>query len=300
MKLIPHITVITPSYNQGKFIERTIQSVLTQAIDGLEYLVIDGGSTDATVEILKQHADQFFWVSEPDRGHADAINKGVARSTAPIIGWLNSDDIYTPGALAVVVEFFATHPDVDVVYGDANHIDEHDAFIEKYPTEPWNWERLWETCFISQPAAFMRRSVIDRYGLIDGRAAPSIDYEFWIRLGKHGARFEYVPKLLAATRLHAEAQTVGSRIACHHANNRFLRAHLGQVPDRWLYNYAHAIVEAQGFRRTDPFRFAVAVAMVSLYAAVRWNHSISRSMCQTTWGWIYGNARRVVLEMFTR
>jgi len=295
MNLPARITVITPSYNQGKFIERAIQSVLTQTVEGMEYLVIDGGSTDATVEILKQHGDHFFWVSEPDRGHADAINKGVIRSTAPIIGWLNSDDVYYPGALAMVLEFFATHPEVDVVYGDANHINEVDAFIEKYPTEPWNWERLLETCFISQPAAFIRRRVFDQYGLIDGRAAPSIDYEFWIRLGKSGARFEYLPKLLAATRLHAEAFTVGSRIACHRANNCFLREKLGKVPDRWLFNYAHAVAEDKGFRRGNPFRFALVVTLVSLYAALRWNHSISGNMIRTTWGWIYGNALRTIL-----
>src|ERR1700689_4417236 len=134
------ISIITPSYNQGKYIERTIQSVLTQEMPGLEYLVIDGGSTDDTVRILKHHGDRFAWVSEKDRGHPDAINKGIARSTGPILGWLNSDDVYYPRALVNVLEFFDAHPDVDVVYGDANHIDEHDAVIEKYPTEPWNWE----------------------------------------------------------------------------------------------------------------------------------------------------------------
>ncbi|MEI8064088.1 MAG: glycosyltransferase family 2 protein [Verrucomicrobiota bacterium] len=299
MKLPPRITVITPSYNQGKFIERTIQSVLAQAVEGLEYLVIDGGSTDATVAILQRQSDRFFWVSEPDQGHADAINKGIARSTAPIIGWLNSDDIYYPGALTAVVEFFATHPEVDVVYGDANHIDEYDAFIDKYPTEPWTWERLVETCFISQPAAFMRRSIFDRYGLIDGRAAPSIDYEFWIRLGKHGARFEFLPKLLAATRLHANAFTVCSRIACHQANNRFLRKHLGKVPDRWLFNYAHAVVESKRLQRSDAFTFALAVTLVSLYAALRWNHSISGAMGRTALGWMHGGVRRALLAKFT-
>jgi glycosyltransferase involved in cell wall biosynthesis len=294
------ISIITPSYNQGKYIERTIQSVLTQEVQGLEYLVIDGGSTDETQEILKRHGDRFYWVSEKDRGHADAINKGITRSSGPIVGWLNSDDIYYPGALATVLEFFDAHPDVDVVYGDAQHIDEHDGFIEKYPTEPWNWERLLETCYISQPATFLRRSVFERCELIDLKAAPSIDYEYWVRLGQRGVRFEYLPKLLAATRLHREAFTVGSRIACHTAINNFMRWHFGKTPDRWIFNYAHAVVETKGFRRSEPFRFALAVSLVSLCASLRWNRSISRKMLQTTGGWISGNAGRALRERLAR
>ncbi len=292
------ISIITPSYNQGKYIERTIQSVLTQGVPGLEYLVIDGGSTDDTVEILKRHGARFDWVSEKDRGHPDAINKGIVRSTGPIVGWLNSDDVYYPGALATVLEHFDTHPDVDVVYGDANHIDEHDAVIEKYPTEPWNWQRLLETCFISQPAAFVRRRLFDRHGLMDLTLRQSMDYEYWVRLGRRGVRFEYLPKLLAATRLHEEAFTVGSRIACHTAVNNFMRQHFGKTPDRWIFNYAHAVVETKGFDRSEPLRFAMALSVVSYYASLRWNRSISRNVLRTTSGWIRGNARRVLREKF--
>jgi glycosyltransferase involved in cell wall biosynthesis len=294
--MTPRISIITPSYNQGKYIERTIQSVLTQGVEGLEYVVIDGGSTDQTVEILTSHGNRFWWVSEKDRGHADAINKGVARSSAPIVGWLNSDDIYYPGALATVLEFFDAHPDVDVVYGDACHIDEEDVFIEKYLTEPWNWDRLLENCFISQPAAFLRRRVFDRCGLMDLALRQSIDYEYWVRLGKNGVRFEYLPKLLAATRLHAEAFTVGARVACHTAINNFMCRHLGKTPDRWVFNYAHAVVETKGFRRSEPFRFALAVSAVSWYASLRWNHSLSRNVLQTTGGWISGNAGKAIRE----
>ena len=279
--MTPRISIITPSYNQGKYIERTIQSVLTQGVEGLEYVVIDGGSTDQTVEILTSHGNRFWWVSEKDRGHADAIN---------------SDDIYYPGALATVLEFFDAHPDVDVVYGDACHIDEEDVFIEKYLTEPWNWDRLLENCFISQPAAFLRRRVFDRCGLMDLALRQSIDYEYWVRLGKNGVRFEYLPKLLAATRLHAEAFTVGARVACHTAINNFMCRHLGKTPDRWVFNYAHAVVETKGFRRSEPFRFALAVSAVSWYASLRWNHSLSRNVLQTTGGWISGNAGKAIRE----
>jgi glycosyltransferase involved in cell wall biosynthesis len=292
--MTPRISIITPSYNQGKYIERTIQSVLAQKVEALDYVVIDGASTDQTVEILKRHGDRFSWVSEKDRGHADAINKGITRTSGPILGWLNSDDIYYPGALATVLEFFDTHPDVDVVYGDANHIDEHDAAIEKYPTEPWNWERFLENCFISQPAAFFRRAVVDHHGLIDQGAAPSIDYEYWVRLGKKGVRFEYLPKLLAATRLHDEAFTVGSRVACHVATNDIMRKHFGKTPDRWIFNYAHAVVETKGFRRSEPLRFAMAVSVVSWYASLRWNHSLSGNVLRTTSGWITGNAGKAI------
>jgi glycosyltransferase involved in cell wall biosynthesis len=294
--MTPRISIITPSYNQGKYIERTIRSVLTQDVEGLEYMVIDGGSTDETVKILKRHNDRFYWISEKDRGHSDAINKGIAHSSAPIVGWLNSDDIYYPGALASVLEFFSAHPDVDVAYGDANHIDEKDAFIEKYLTEPWNWERLLETCFISQPAAFVRRQVFDRHGLMDLGLRQSMDYEYWIRLGKQGVRFQYLPKLLAATRLHGEAFTVGSRIDCHTAINNFMCGHFGKTPDRWVFNYAHAVVETKGFRRSEPFRFALAVSFVSWYASLRWNRSLSRNVLRTTGGWISANASKAIRE----
>ncbi len=285
------VSVITPSFNQGRYIDRTIQSVLSQDCANMEYIVIDGGSTDETLANLKKYGDVFPWVSEKDRGHSDGINKGILRTSAPIVGWLNSDDIYYPGALSAVVEYFDSHPDTEVVYGDAYHIDENDKVLEPYPTEEWNWERLKDVCFISQPAAFVRRDLFERYGMFDINLRQSMDYEFWLRLGKNHVRFVHLPQVLAATRLHSDAFTVAARVACHQAINDLTRRHLGTTPDRWLYNYAHAVVESRNIHRDRRLYFAVAVSITSLGAALRWNKRISSVMLKTTAHWIGGTAK---------
>ena len=129
---MPRISVVTPSLNQGHFIERTIRSVLDQG--EVEYVVVDGGSRDNTLDVLRAYADRLRWVSEADRGQGHAVNKGVRMTSGDVIGWLNSDDLYYAGALDPVREFFDAHPDVDVVYGDADHIDVEDRVVEPYGT----------------------------------------------------------------------------------------------------------------------------------------------------------------------
>src|SRR5271165_7650153 len=140
-RFVPSITVITPSFNQGSFIQRTIESVLSQGIVDLEYIVMDGGSEDQTIEILKSYGDRIKWKSEHDAGTGDAVNKGLTAANGRIIGWLNSDDIYYDGTLRIALNYFKENPEADVLYGDANHINDLDEIIEKYPTEPWSWER---------------------------------------------------------------------------------------------------------------------------------------------------------------
>ena len=269
----PRISIVTPSFNQGEFIGRTIESVQSQGLPGLEYLGVDGASTARTLEVLKSHGDSLVWFSEPDKGPASALNKGFARSRAPILGWLNSDDLYYPGALSAVLEFFAAHPEVDVLYGQAEHIDGQGAFIERYPTEPFDFERLTQTCFISQPAAFFRREVFERHGPL-AEDLRSMDYEYWLRIAKAGARFAHLPRTLAATRLHPGAFTVASRLAAHHEVNEIMLRHLGRVPERWLFNLAHAELEAKGESREHRL-YNLRVNLRALRASLIWNAGIS-------------------------
>ena len=290
------VTVITPSYNQGQFLERTIRSVMAQKDDyhgRLEHWVIDGGSKDESVEILKRYSDQLQWVSEKDRGHPDAVNKGLARATGDVIGWLNSDDVFYPGAIAKAVEFLERHPEVDVVYGEGNHIDEHDGFIEHYPTEDWNFERLKDHCYLCQPAVFFRRSVVERFGPLDVQWHYALDYEFWLRLGKAGARFARLNAVLAATRLHAATKTLGSRVKVHSENNDMMKALFGRVPDQWLFNYAHAVLDDRGLARGTA-RYSMEVAVRSWAAALRWNGRISWAMLKLGGQWIGEGLRRAL------
>src|SRR4051794_31711813 len=136
------VSVVTPSFNQGRFIERTLQSVAMQSGAEIEHVVYDGGSQDDTLEILRRWEPAVRWISRNDKGQADAINQAIAATDGAIIGWLNSDDIYYPNAIASVVAFFEANTDIDVVYGQADHIDVNDIAFEAYPTEPWNFQRL--------------------------------------------------------------------------------------------------------------------------------------------------------------
>jgi glycosyltransferase involved in cell wall biosynthesis len=281
----PRISVVTPSFNQGRFIERTILSVLSQdPPGGMEYLVMDGGSRDETVEILKRYGDRLFWVSEKDSGQTDAVNKGMARASGEIIGWLNSDDIYYPGTIAAACQVFDSDPAIDLVYGDANHIDENDQVIEAYPTEEMDFSRLLETCYFCQPAVFLRKSVIDRFGPLNHKLQFCMDYEYWLRLAAAGARFRHIPKVFAGSRLYAETKTMGSRVKVHAEINDMLRSHVRRVPDQWLFNWAHAVIDEKRVSRSDR-RFPLLVAAWSLYASLRWNRQITSRVAATSWQW---------------
>ncbi len=282
------ISVITPSYNQGKFIERTIQSVLDQNID-VEYVIFDAVSTDNTIDILKKYEQKIKWVSEPDLGQSDAVNKGILATKGDIIAWINSDDVYLDGTLQRVKEYFEQNPDVDFVYGNAWYIDADDSKISSYLTEPWDFEKFKEVCFICQPAAFFRRRVIDQFGLLNTTLQYCMDYEFWLRLGYGGANIACLPVYLASSRLYAENKTLGQKMSVHLEINSMLIERLGYVPDSWLYSYAGHVTDAMGFsRKIDERRFLFQMAYQSLLAALRWNRRISIKMLLLTSKWLAG------------
>jgi len=185
----PKVSITTPSYNQGEYIEDTIKSVIEQDYPNLEYIIIDGGSNDNSVEIIKKYADLYpfiRWVSEKDRGQSHAINKGFRRSTGEIVAWLNSDDVYATNAIKNQVKLLQNNPDVILVYGDAIIEDEVTGIKEKFKSaEPFDYYRLIHVNhMIMQPTTFWRRQLFDKIGYLDESLNFTMDWEFWIRAGK--------------------------------------------------------------------------------------------------------------------
>ena len=258
------LSIITPSFNQGQYIERTICSVLNQPVDNLEYWVVDGGSTDETLSVLEKYQDRLQWISEPDRGQTDALNKGILRSQGDIIGWLNSDDIYYPNVLPRVMRFFAEHPEVNILYGRGLHIDVEDAVINEYPTREWDYRILWDDCFICQPAVFFRRSIIEKYGLFDESLQYCMDYEYWLRVGASEA-MSFLPELLAGSRLYETNKTLGARRQVREEIQAMICRKRGYPSLKWCVSLGQVEANELGLRRNGPVkavRFIAAVCRV--------------------------------------
>jgi glycosyltransferase involved in cell wall biosynthesis len=202
------LSVVAPSLNQARFIEETIQSVLAQDYPYLEYIVIDGGSTDGTLEILRRYEGRLRWISEPDRGQADAINKGLRMAQGEVLAYLNSDDVYLPGAARTAVEYLVAHPEVGLVYGDCQVIDEEGAVLGYMAGRVFDLRRIiYRAEFIPQPAAFWRREVMDRVGMLDTSLRFALDYDFFVRVGREFP-VRHIPALLACFRLQRVSKTI--------------------------------------------------------------------------------------------
>lgn len=233
MNKVPIISIVTPSYNQAKFIAETIESVISQEGNfEIEYFIMDGGSTDESVDIIKKYADQLKsgnwrkkcsnismkWVSQKDKGQSDAINQGFRLATGDVVSWINSDDVYVPGAFACVLEGFFRHPEADFIYGDGDVINEKGELQWEWLSRPYNlrllmsYHFLWNefTNYIMQQATFWRRLVFDRIGYLNESFHYGMDIEYWIRAGVKDLRLCHIPQKLGQFRFIAGTKSLSS------------------------------------------------------------------------------------------
>jgi glycosyltransferase involved in cell wall biosynthesis len=281
----PLVSIVTPCLNSARFIEATIQSVLAQDYPRIEHIVMDGGSTDGTLDILKRYGarrdplsagsqkEPFTWISEKDRGAADAINRGFAQSRGEIFAYLNADDAYLLGAVTAAVRAFDANPSADVVYGGGNWIDEEGRLIGPYPVRDFDRSLLAHECFICQPASFIRRAAFEAAGGMDPDLHLTFDYELWMRLARiHPMHRIMEPQVLAVSRMHASNKSLGQRREVFRETFRILKKHYGYVPFQWVY--AYLCYRADGRDQFfEPFQPSMARYLESLPAGLVMNRS---------------------------
>jgi glycosyltransferase involved in cell wall biosynthesis len=206
---LPSLTIVTPSFNQGHYIDDTIRSIRTQNYPKLEHIVMDGGSTDNTVDVLKKYPD-IIWTSEKDRGQTHAVNKGVAKASCEIIGWVNSDDTFLPGCFDVVGKKFMEDQNCSVIFGDYHAIDPEGNLLYKVEGFAGPYEamvRWWDyTYAIHQPTVFVRKKVFEVAGMFDESYHYAMDYEWWLRVARHFT-FHHIPQAFATYRFHKDAKS---------------------------------------------------------------------------------------------
>jgi glycosyltransferase involved in cell wall biosynthesis len=267
----PLVSIVTPCFNAARFLETTIQSVLAQDYPRIEYLVMDGGSTDGTLDILRSHAGQLTYVSGPDSGAADAIGKGFAKAGGEILAWLNADDTYLPGAVSRAVEAMAANPDAGAVYGEGSWTGSDGEILGRYPTASWSPAMFARECCICQPACFMRREAVEAVGALNPVWQASFDYDLWIRLSKR-YRFVHIPECLATSRMHPANKTLGQRKTVFTETIALLGQHYGYVPVRWIYGYLSYLRDGRD-QFLEPLRHSIPSYLLSLPLGLRYNHA---------------------------
>lgn len=222
----PKISIVTPSYNQAPFLEETIRSVLLQGYPNLEYIIIDGGSTDGSVEIIRKYEKWLaYWVSEPDQGQSNAINKGWRRATGEICAWLNSDDVYLPGALKNVARSFIESPERELLYGNLLYIDQKSDIDGYLHAPPFSLKELMCGNYIPQPATFLKRKALERVGYLKENLHFCMDYDLWLRVAIDG-EVAHLPKTLAAFRFHPQSKTMTQLV--------HMTVELAEIAERFL------------------------------------------------------------------
>jgi len=212
----PLVSIVTPSFNQARYLEETIRSVLGQTYERIEYILIDGGSTDGSLEIIQKYTDKVsYWVSEKDKGQTDAINKGFKAAHGSILAWLNSDDVYQPRAVSEAVAYLMDQPQVGMVYGDLDFVDENGQVIGRFPAAQTDLRRLRRGyVHIPQPAAFFRAELWQHVAPLDDSFYFAMDYDLWVRLARL-TELKYLPgNPWASFRLHSGAKTISADERC--------------------------------------------------------------------------------------
>ncbi len=213
--LQPLVSIITPSFNQDKFIEKTILSVLNQTYPNIEYIVMDGGSTDKSVEIIKKYEDKIaYWQSKQDKGQTDAINQGFSKAHGQIFAWINSDDTLEPNAVSEAVDFLSSNPDIGMVYGDCNFIDANEKVIGKFNARQTDFQKLRSGyVHIPQQASFWLADIWRQVAPLDPSIYFAMDYDLWLRISKM-KEIVYHPRLWANFRLHGDTKTISEDDRC--------------------------------------------------------------------------------------
>lgn len=283
----PLVSIVTPSLNQGAFIEETIRSVAEQDHPRLEHIVVDGGSSDETIRILERYRPRLRYVSEPDAGQAAAINKGFRSSKGEILAWLNSDDVYEPGAVSAAVAFLGERPDLMLVYGDATLVDAQGRVIGPCANvEPFDLDRLVHHLdFIVQPAAFFRREAFEAVGGLDESLHWSMDYDLWLKIAR---RFPvaYLPHKLARYRWTGANKTSRGGLDRYDELERVGRRHgAGGLPaDFRLEKLALLLREARRRARDGELLSAAGLALAGAGTVL----SSSRALKRLGWSIIAG------------
>ena len=217
MNAEPLVTIVTPSFNQAPFLERTILSVLGQDYPNIEYIVMDGGSNDGSAEIISRYADRLaYWESQKDKGQTDAINKGFARAHGEILAWLNSDDVLYPHAVSEAVAYLTKHPECGLVYGDSDFINAEDRVIGRFNAKQTDYKKLTQGyVHIPQQSAFWRADLWKQVGPLDDTIYFAMDYDLWLRLAEISeVKYLSGKEPWAAFRLHADAKTIAEDDRC--------------------------------------------------------------------------------------
>lgn len=234
--------MVTPSYNQARFLEDAILSVLNQGYPDLEFMVMDGGSTDGSVDIISKYADRLaYWESKADRGQAQAINKGWRKATGKYLWWLNSDDMLTQQSLTTAIRHLEENPDVDMVYGDVLRIDQKGCYIDTYRYRDFDLtQMLLHRYDIAQAGALIRSKLLEQIGYLDESLHYLMDLDYWIRLGLAGGRIVHLPIPLAFFRIHGQSKTQASSEIAAYERYQVTEAFLGHP------NLPHAVGQRRG------------------------------------------------------